>query len=452
MTSFTFRITWRFAALVTVTTAVVLVVGGLLLDREVERGLELLHDIEARELAALLGQDRAIAPAEIARRIKHDADSDSALFVIQVADLSGNVLFRSDNLGDIILPAGADPDARWTANLPVLGSARLSSYTVGPWRLHVGSLLEPSNRLLRGYVRVAAPLFLCVAAGSIALGYAFSRATVRPLGAIAATANRIRADNLAERIPVPRGGDELASVVELLNGAFDRLQDSFEQVRRFSADASHELKTPLALVRLHLEKLRGRFQHDAEAMAGLGEALDELGRMHHVVDRLLFLAKAESGAVPLALQTIDARRFLEDFAGDARVLAEDVGVVFLIGRNEPGQLRVDPHLLRQLLLNLVANAVAVSPAGARVALDSWPGEKIWQLAISDEGPGVPAPELNRIFQRFVRLDQKPARSATGHGLGLAICRSIVALHHGEITAENRHDRSGLRVLLRLPHD
>jgi signal transduction histidine kinase len=449
--SFAFRITCRFALLVTATTAAVLAVGGFMLDNEIEHGLELLHDIEVRELGELIGTDPRLDAAAMADRIKHDADSDAALFVIQVADARGSVLFRSGNLGEVVLPAAAN-GSHWTTTLPFLGRVHVSFYSLGPWQLHIGSPLKPSERLMRDYIRMCVPLILAVAFISVGLGYAFSRATLRPIRAIEATANRIRADNLAERIPIPSGRDELASLTLLLNQVFDRLQGSFEQIRRFTADASHELKTPLALIRLNAEKLRSRLSQDAEADASIDDILEEIARLHQVIDRLLFLAKSESGTLTLAARQVNVDKFITAFGEDARVLAEDRGVHFVLGKNSAGEIQAEPDLLRQLLLNLVANAVAASPAKGIVRLESSPVESGWQFVVIDEGPGIPEAQLPRIFDRFVRFERPAATSETrrGHGLGLAICKSIVELHRGSIRAENRSDRSGLRMTILLP--
>lgn len=451
MRSFTFRVTLRFALLVTATTSAVLLIGGWLLDHQIEHGLELLHDVEARELAELLGPETRLTPAEVAARVQHDAEGDAALFLIQVASADGTVYFRSGNLGETVLPAAGPGEPHRTVRLPVLGRVHLSESVHGPWRLQVGSPLEPSERILREYARTSLMLILGVALAGIALGYAFSRDTLRPLRAIEATARRIRADNLGERIPVPPGRDELAALTRLLNETFDRLQASFEQVRRFTGDVSHELKTPLALIRLNAEKLRARVAGDAEAAAAIEDILEEIAQLNHVIERLLFLAKTESGALAPALRPVALAPLLHGFAEDAQALAEDRGVRFTLGENPAGEIAAEPELLRQLLLNLVTNAVAVSPRGAVVRLDSAPAEEAWRLTVTDEGPGLPADQLARIFERFVRFPgQTEPAAPTGHGLGLAICRAIAELHGGTIRAENRADRSGLRVTVLLP--
>jgi signal transduction histidine kinase len=449
MSSFTLRLTTRFALLVTATTAAVLVAGGLLLDHQVEHGLDLLHDVEAQELGELLGPDGGLAPALVATRLRRDADSDAALFFIQVARNGGEVVFRSENLAETLLPADPAGHGHGTRRLPFLGRVRLSSYRSGPWDLVIGSSLGPAERLLRDYLRISLGLLAGVGALSLALGYLFSRDTLRPIRAIERTARRIRADNLGERVPV-NGRDELAALARLLNETLDRLQSSFEQVRRFAADASHELKTPLALVRLNAEKLRPRVAGDAEAEAALEDILEELAQLNQVIDRLLFLAKSEGGALRADRRAVELAPWLEAFAEDARALAEDRGARFALGASAGGTFAVEPDLLRQLLLNLVTNAVAVSPPGGTVVLESGPEGPDWVLAVSDEGPGLPPDQLGRVFGRFVRYERggrtPPVR---GHGLGLAICQAIAELHGGSIRAENRPGGRGLRVTVRL---
>ncbi|MDO8545301.1 MAG: ATP-binding protein [Opitutaceae bacterium] len=453
MKSFTFRVTCRFALLVTATTAAVLLVGGLLLQHQNERGLELLHEIEARELRQLIGNDGSLGPEAVAARIKHDTETDAHLFVAQVTNAAGAVLFRSENLGETVLPAAAKDAPHWTTILPFFGKVHLSEFWLDPWRIQIGSPLAPAERVLRDYIRISLPLVLGVALLSVALGYGFSRATLRPIRAIADTANRIRADSLSERITMPPGNDELVALTRLLNQMFDRLQGSFEQVRRFTADASHELKTPLSLIRLNAEKLRTRVPNDPDAAAAAADILEEITQLHQVIDRLLFLAKSDSGALTPALRPVITETFVTTFSEDAQALAEDRNVRFELARNDPGEIRAEPDLLRQLLLNLVANAVAVSKPGGLVALSSAVTAGGRRFDVIDEGPGLPEPQLARVFERFVRFDLPPGQSGGrggGHGLGLAICKSIVQLHGGTIRAENRADRSGLRVTVELP--
>jgi signal transduction histidine kinase len=448
--SFTARLTLRVTLLVTLTTAVVLVTGGLLLQREMIRSIELLHEGEYDELREMIGFEQVLTAEEIAARIRNDTESDAALYYTQVHRADGQVLFRSQNLGENLLPDLSGGELHWTTSLPGVGDVRVSEFHNGPWHIQIASPLAPQQRLLGEYVRVGAVLVLAVALAGIGLGYGFARVTLRPVRAIEQTARRIRGDNLGERIPVPDGDDELAALTRLLNETFERLESSFAQVTRFTADASHELKTPLALVQLNAERLRGRVAEDSEAADLVDNLLEEIGRMHRIIESLLFLSKADAGVLALELKPIDVDAWLRDFAEDARVLAEDRGVRFELRVGSEHPLRGEPNLLRQLLLNLVANALNASPSGGLVTLTASFAKGAWTFVVEDEGPGLPEQQLTRIFERFVRFERPGAEASGGHGLGLAICRGIATLHGGSLRAENRGDRAGLRMVLTLP--
>lgn len=445
----TVRMMAQFALLVTIATAVVLTVGGWLLNRQMLRGLEALHSAEAEELFELIEKGPSGTEAELGARILHDTESDASLYFVQIHDTGGRIVFRSENLGGTVLPDLTYANLHSTTVVSSLGAVYISEFQEGRWHLQIASPLAPLRRFLEEYVKIAGFLVAGTAVVSLLLGYGFSRLTLRPVRAIRATAQRIGSDNLNERIPVPSGRDELAELTHLLNRMFDRLEASFRQVSRFTADASHELKTPLALMRLNAEKLRQRLAGDDAAQGALDDLLEEIGRMNQVIESLLFLARADGGGLRLDRRPVEMSRLWENFAEDAAALAEDGGATFALGRNDSGQLSVHETLLRQLLLNLLANAVKASPPGGVVTLESVRRENEWELSLIDEGPGLPRHMLGRVFERFVRMEREGG-SRSGHGLGLAICQSIAELHGGSVRAENRTDRSGLRVVVRLP--
>lgn len=449
--SFTGGIALRFATLVTATTALVLGAGAWLLDRQMLQSLENLHDIEFTEVVAAIEARTDLNPEELAQRLSAATDAGAALFFVQVTQANGRVIFRSRNLGEITLPVLTTDAVHLEQPLPPLGRVYVSQYPLGPRQVQIASGLDTTQRLLRDYLRVSAVLLVAVALISVGLGFGFARLVLQPMRAIRETASRIRGDQLAERIPVPPGRDELASLVRLLNEMFDRIEVSFHQMRHFSATASHELKTPLSLIRLNAERLQRQLADDPAAQAAIGDLLEEVSRLGRLIESLLFLSKAEGHVLALDRRSVQVADFISGFAEDAQLLAEDRRVRFAVGTSEPGWVRVDPSLVRQLLLNLLANALSVSPAGGTVRLDSSCASGVWQISITDEGPGVPEALLTRIFQPFVRFEV-PGRTENAHstGLGLAISRSIADLHGGTIAAENRSDRSGLCVRVRLP--
>ncbi len=447
----TWKTTVRFAVLVTATTLLVLAAGGWLLDRQMRRGLTLLHEGEAEELRDML-RGAPATPEAVRSRVLRDSAGDAEWFFIQIHDEAGRVLFRSANLGEAVMPDLSPKEHERMVELPGVGGVQMTEIRAEGWHIQVGSPLRLERLLLADYARVSAVLAGAAALAGLGLGYGFSRVTLRPLRAIADTARRIGGDNLRERIPVPGPGDELAELARVLNQTFDRLETSFEQVRRFTADASHELKTPLALMRLNAERLRARASNVADE-AALDDLIEATGRLQEVIGKLLFLARVEGGGLALASRPVPVQGLVADFAEDASALLEDAGGRFEVSGCDAGELRGDAGLLRQLLLNLVSNAARVTPQGGLVSMEARRTPQGWRLAVTDEGPGLPQDQLERVFGRFVRYSTTPGRGegSPGHGLGLAICRGIAALHGGEIRAENRDDgRSGLRVVITLP--
>jgi signal transduction histidine kinase len=451
MKSMTARMTAGYALAVTGAVVVALATGRWLLEREMIGGLSLLHEAEHREVVQQLhGAPATMPEAELVQRMQEHAVADEHLFFFQVHDAGGRVIFRSATLGETMLPDLPSTQRHWTMLLPPHGRVHTSEFTEGQRHFQIATRLEPMEILLGNYTRISVGLTGFVALASLGLGYGISRLALRPIRDIERTARRIGADNLSERIPVTPGRDELAQLARLLNAMFDRLESSFRQVAQFSADASHELKTPLTLIRLNAERLRTRLAENPAAVAAVEDLLEEITQMNRMIERLLFLAKAESGALTLTREPHATDAFLAAVAEDAAVLAEDRGVRLKVERSEPGTVPFDRGLMRQVLLNLVSNAVSVMPGGGEVGLRSYFEAGRWHMEVRDEGPGLPAEQLGRLFERFVQLPRPAGATVTGSGLGLAICRGIARRHGGEVTAANRSDRSGLCVTVELP--
>lgn len=451
MRSLTGRMTAGYALAVTGAVVVALATGRWLLEREMIGGLSLLHEAEHREVMQQLGGAAAtMSEDELLRRMRAHAEADEHLFFFQVHEATGRILFRSASLGETMLPDLSNTTQHWTMQLPPHGRVHTSDFTEGTRHFQIASRLAPMEILLDKYTHISLGLAGLVALASLGLGYGISRLALAPIRDIERTARRIGADNLSERIPVIPGHDELAQLARLLNAMFDRLEASFRQVAQFSSDASHELKTPLTLIRLNAERLRTRVNENPAAVSAVEDLLEEIAQMNRMIENLLFLAKAESGALPLAREPHATDAFLASVAEDAGVLAEDRGVRLKVERSEAGTVRFDQGLMRQLLLNLVNNAISVMPGGGEVALRSYFNAGRWRIEVRDEGPGVPGDQLERIFERFVQLPRPPGSPTGGSGLGLAICRGIARRHGGDVVAANRNDRKGLSVTVELP--
>lgn len=447
MNSLTARLTAAFAIMATLTLAAILVAGRWILERQVIAGLDLLNQAEFEEVSAEI--NGPFGPAVIEELNEH-ALIDAPMFYFQMHDVTGAILFRSQNLGKNTLPATPEIIPHRTVAVAELGSLRISEFPLASQHIQIASSLGPFRSLVAAYTKMSVGLVVMVAIVSVLAGVLFSRIALRPIREIGRTARRIGADNLAERIPVPETRDEVADLALLLNRMFDRIEAGFTEVRRFTAEASHELKTPLVLARLQAEKLARDGKLGEEQVEAMGSLLGELARLQRIIDNLLFLAKAEGGVMQLNEREQDPQAFIAAFAEDATALAEDHGTTFALLVNESGRARFDTEWMRRVLLNIVTNALKFSQRGGTLTLESRVTNGAWRVSLADDGPGVPDADLERIFSRFVQLRQSGGEENEGVGLGLAIARSILQLHGGKIWAENRSDRTGLRVMFEIP--
>ena len=439
-----------YAFVSTATLAVLFVAGYYLLNQHLVRGLDLLNDAEFEQIKASLGPDyAALTTDKIEERIRRTTEVAAVLFFIEVHEKGEGVLFSSKNLGGNTIPdvRGA---AKFNVEVANVGALRVGEFVLGTKDVMIATSLGQVRKVMEGYAEISLVLVCFMLVVSVITGLVLSRVALRPVRMMQETAHRIRSDNLSERIPVSAVQDEISNLARLLNEMFDRLESSFNQVRRFSAEASHELKTPLSLVRLQAEKLLIEGGLTPAQEESVQSQLEEIARLNKIIEELLFLSRVEARAITPELKREDPRRFLQIFSQDARVLAESRGVQFAESVDGAGLAEYDPKWIRQVLLNLIANALKFSPRGGLISLSSEFTIDGWRVAIEDDGPGVPPEQRERIFERFVRLDDEHKLEDSGSGLGLAISRSILDLHHGSIRAEAGTRGNGLRVVFSIP--
>ena len=343
---------------------------------------------------------------------------------------------------------------------PPLGAVRYYVTRMSPAGTGVGGLLVGTStanvafgprELLRSMLVIAPVVLLCAAA----LGWWLAGTSVQPLLGIIDEVEAITdGRSLHRRLAVPLSGDEIGRLVVTLNGMLARLEQSFASLRRFTADASHELKTPLMVLRAGVERALVHPGVPAEILQSLDETLDQINQMTEMVDDLLTLARADEGRAPLALEETDLRELVADVSETAGMLGED-GKLTVTTQipDEPVRLPVDRHRIRELLLNLVTNAIKYTPPGGTVGLTLGAGADHATLVVSDSGIGIAPGDLPHIFDRFWRAD--PARSRTGDrpgvGLGLAITKWIAEAHGGSITVQSRPGRGSV-FTVRLPRN
>lgn len=441
------RLTLWYAVAATLSFAGLSGIGEVLLHTQLIHGLDQLNAAEFRQLKAHIGDDYATADPEVLEtRLAGINPYESVLFFISIQNPRKNdFLFNSSNLHGQQIP-DVKGERQYDVSTPALGSLRVSEFLLPPYDVTVATSAQSVDTSLRAYAITSVALIAVMLVASIVIGIGLSRLVLRPIRAIRETADRIRSDNLGERIPVSDVRDEISDLAELLNRTFDRLESAFLQMRRFSEEVSHELKTPLSLLRLHAEAILqdGAATHADAAI----EQIEEIARLNRFIDQMLFLSRADADAIAFDLQTADPRGLIDSFAHDAEVLAEDSGHRFGYANGEAGLIALEPVWLRQVLLNVVTNALKATPPGGWVRLEAGFDGAIWRVRVEDDGPGVAAAERDRMFERFVRLTKSDA--PRGAGLGLAISRSIVRLHGGRIWAEPARRLAGLAIIVELP--
>ena len=295
------------------------------------------------------------------------------------------------------------------------------------------------------------PLILLLSAG---VGYVLSARALEPLGEMMDELEAITdGRSLHRRLPkAPSAGDELERLANTLNAMMSRLEASFTALRTFVADASHELKTPLTVMRAGVERALTDPHTAPETIALLDETLQEVRRMTERVDTLLTLARVDEGRLEMHTEPVELNALLHDVHETAQMLGEEAGLeVSLELPAEPVVVRVDRGRMRQLVLNLVSNAVKYTPSGGRVWLALTAGSGTATISVRDSGIGIAPGDVDRVFDRFWRADA--ARSRTGErpgiGLGLSICKWIAEAHGGSIAVTSRPGR-GSTFTVTLP--
>lgn len=333
-----------------------------------------------------------------------------------------------------------------TAGAPV--RVYTSTYRFAGRELTVGvsQSLAAQQRTLREArtaLTVGVPLML---AAAVAGGYALARRGLRPVATMTWQAAHISAGTLHERLPVHDPGDEVGRLAAVFNDLLGRLEAAFDQQRRFVADASHELRTPVAIIAGEAELAIGREGRDAgELRAALAAIGQEAGRLQQIVADLFLLARADAGERPRAVEEL----YLADLVGEVTHAVWTLAArkAITVAERVDGELpfRGDEALLRRLLLNLLDNAIKYTPEGGSVTVTAGRRGAEYVLEVTDTGPGIPPEQRERVFERFFR----GARGGGGAGLGLAIARWIAEAHGGGL-ALARSGPEGSTFTVRLP--
>jgi two-component system, OmpR family, sensor kinase len=280
---------------------------------------------------------------------------------------------------------------------------------------------------------VLAPVVLFVAVSG---GWLMAGIVLRPIREISVRAKDITASSLSGRIVTRSTDDELGELISTINSMISRLEMSFRNIREFSLSIAHELKTPLTILKGESELALTKSLSPSEAQQLAATYLEESSRLSRIVDDLLTLAKVEAGQITLHEEPVRMQELVDGIYEDALILAADRQISVTLDRNDQGIVSGDPVRLRQLLRALISNAVRYTDPGGSVRIRNERNENNVSISIEDSGIGIPAESLDKIFDRFYRVDEARSRAQGGSGLGLSIAKWIAEAHHGSVSVQS----------------
>lgn len=451
-------IRWRIMLWNTVAFAIILVAFGLLvygllrqthyaqIDRTLRGRIATLDESAAADVP------RGEQVAAWLRRLERSSGTMAVVF-----DAQGGVVAR-----DSRLPAGvlsrieahgrSEPFVR-SATLPQVGHQRLMLE-----RLHAGGdaytvlLMAPLEHVDEEMHHVLAALAVTIPATLIAaavLAYALARKALNPVERLCQLTNRITAQALDQRLPVANSRDELGLLAATINEMIGRLERSFAEIRRFTADASHELRTPITVIRAEVEEALDQMPPDSPYRPLLRSVIEECDRLTRTTDQLLALSREDAAVAVAARAPVNLGALLQNTVESARPLAA--------ARSHALSADIEPDLcvwadacrLEQVLLNLLDNAIKYTPPDGTIVATARRQGREAVVTIEDSGPGIPADHLPHVFRRFYRVEPSRSRAVGGAGLGLSIVHSIVTAHGGTVDLDSGPGR-GTTVRVRLP--
>jgi heavy metal sensor kinase len=422
-----------------------------------------VQDIETAEGLLYFRPDGSVAMRE-----DYHNHPESLLLLDRLMEVlapDGTVLYRNDRLGDRELGGQPFPgegeasynerSVRLNDGTGVLMISHVHLMDGRPLLIRLGynvAHLEYRMKEFTGLLLLALPLALA-AVGFTA--YGLTRRALDPLASMAKQAEQITPNRLQDRLPIENPDDELGHIARVFNGLLGRLENSFEQLRRFTSDASHELRTPLAALQSVGEMGLQKEYSAAEYRDILGSMLEEVTRLTRMVESLLTISRADAGEIRLQTSVFSLVDLVHEAVGLVDILAEERGQTFTVTATKDCQVQADRLLLRQAILNVLHNAMKYSPVDGeiRIVLSLETGltatNPSLTVEIIDDGPGIPQEHQAKVFDRFYRVDEGRSRETGGAGLGLAIAKWAVQVNGGEIGVKTS-PTGGSNFFIRMP--
>jgi len=419
------------------------------------RDAQLLMRLQASELASAM--ERAADDREaLERYVSHHAalKNRDLRLGFRAFDSEQRVVFESGSLKDSSVPV---PNAlsEWQGRVTTTGPEAGEGYPfftqvlrlpAGGWvQVAVSAqLFAQSQREIRNVFLLSLPVVLLLTMG---LGFTLARTRLRPIARIIESVEEVSATQLAMRVPESGHGDEVDRLASAFNAMTDRVAAGVLRMRRFSADAAHELRAPVALMRNRLELARGSERDPERDGRVLDATLRDIDRLAGTIKAMLQLAHSEAGLDREQLSKVSIRGSLEAIVDFFEPLALDADVGLRLVPSDDGFVHGDATWLHQLFANIVDNAIKFTPPGGQVLILVDPGPVEVVVVVEDTGVGVPEGEADRIFESFHRAETGLSRK--GSGLGLPLSREIARAHGGDVTL-GQNEAEGSRFLVSLP--
>ena len=446
------------------------------LHRDVDNKLRSLAEIIASESSSPLSK---FGFGNIDQALETSMNLKPIGKFIQVLDESGNIGRKSDNLKNVQLPISLHALKNASKGLVTFETSR--SFGNTPLRIitfpvvensHVTKIVQIASSLeevehalnkLFLILIITVPLALMVA---ILGGQFLAHQALKPVDHITQTARIITSQNLSQRIIPPKVKDEISRLIETFNEMITRLDQSFRQIKQFSSDASHELKTPLTILKGEVEVTLRKERTSQEYQQTLKSNLEEINRMSQIVEDLLLLSKADTGEIRLNKEDINLTGILNEVVAQMGMIAKSKRL-HLSTSNHHQDIHIfgDALRIRELFMNLIENGIKYTEEGGSIHItlkkenerliknqsDRAEEEKggFAKIIVSDTGVGIAREDQERIFNRFFRVDKARSREEGGSGLGLSICKWIVEAHQGEIRVESELGK-GSSFIVKLP--
>jgi heavy metal sensor kinase len=378
------------------------------------------------------------------------------LFFVRLIDLSSGAILassvdyaipvtpaqlRGTRFDTLAFPKGDDIDELRVYSLHLTYAPQIG--------LQVGVSLEETREIQRDVRGILIVLLLFTGTVAPLSGWFLANRALVPIRATARTAAEINETGLSRRLDLAASEIELEVLAQTFNAMLDRIEQAFQRQRQFTADAAHELRTPLSIMRTHLEVTLSQPRGAADYYTALLSLQEEVQGLSHLANSLLSLARADTNDLPLEIRDFDLSLMLNAVVDQFRSAAEDKGIA--LSEEIAPHLRIegDEDRLIQVVYNLIDNAVKYTPDDGQVRLLAQPKDQQVAITIEDTGPGIPDTKLTQIFERFYRLDSARNRAQGGFGLGLAIAKRIVDLHGGAILVNSTPDQ-GTQFTIALP--